>query len=520
MPAVRPGTDPAAPAYTRLTVLAPRTRVDVALPADVPLGELVPMVLELLGEPGPGYRPAPWRLTGATGGPLHPAATLDELGVLDGELLRIGPDSAPPPPPVFDDPVDALAASAGRTGRRAGPDPRAAVALVLACLAAAVVATLPAGPWAAGAAALAGAAAVGAVARAAGLARRPDPDDAGPTGRSGPGGQGHSGSGHGGPGRRGDAGDGPWPGDADRDGRPLPDEAGPWEPDPRRRTRHDPEAAATAALLAVPHAAGAGAAALPGPAQLLLAVAAAGVAAAAGQAVLRAVHPVLVGVVVAAVPVGLAAVVALRLDVAPGPLAAGVGAVALLAGPLLPRAALRLAGLPGPVVPADAGELTDADDGPDLLPPAELAARSDRARGHLAGLVGGCAVLAAASVVPVAGVGGWVGPALGAVTVAVLGLRARGFADAAPARTLGVCAVLAGVALAASVALAADPPGRLLVAVLAAAGAGIAVVAGRGGPPMSPVARRAVDILEGALVASAVPLAIAAAGLFALVRSL
>ena len=76
---------------------APRTRVDVALPADVPLGELVPMVLELVGEPGPGHRPSPWRLTGATGGPLHPAATLDELGVLDGELLRIGPDTAPPP---------------------------------------------------------------------------------------------------------------------------------------------------------------------------------------------------------------------------------------------------------------------------------------------------------------------------------------------------------------------------------------------------------------------------------------
>ncbi|MHA6785322.1 type VII secretion integral membrane protein EccD [Pseudonocardia saturnea] len=510
MPAVRPVTDPGAPAYTRVTVLAPRTRVDVALPADVPLGELVPMVLELVGEPGP--RPVAWRLTGATGGPLHPAATLDELGVLDGELLRIGPDTIPPPPPVFDDPVDALAASAGRTGRRAGPDPRAAVALVLGCLAAAVVATLPAGPWAAGAAVLTGAAAVGAVARAASLARRPDDaDDAAPAGRSG----------HGGSGRRGDAGDGPWPGD--RDGHPLPDEQGPWEPDPggpRRRTRHDPEAAGAAALLAVPLAAGAGAAAFPGPAQLLLAVAAAGVAAASGQAVLRSVRPVLVGVVVAAVPVGLAAVVALRLDVAPGPLAAGIGALALLAGPLLPRAALRLAGLPGPVVPADAGELTDADDGPDLLPPAELAARSELARGHLAGLVGGCAVLAAASVVPVAGVGGWVGPALGAVTVAVLGLRARGFADAAPARALGVCSVLAGVALTASVALAASPPGRLIVAVLAVAGAGITVAAGRGGTPMSPVARRAVDILEGVLIASAVPLAIAAMGLFAQVRGL
>ncbi|WP_344253564.1 EsaB/YukD family protein, partial [Pseudonocardia hydrocarbonoxydans] len=148
MPSVRPPVaDPAPPAYTRLTVLAPRTRVDVALPADLPLGELVPMVLELVGEPGPGHAPLPWRLSGVTGGPLHPAATLDELGVLDGEMLRIGPATAPPPSPVFDDPVDALASAAGRT---AGPrvTPRAGVAVVLGGLAAAVLAPVPPGPWA------------------------------------------------------------------------------------------------------------------------------------------------------------------------------------------------------------------------------------------------------------------------------------------------------------------------------------------------------------------------------------
>src|SRR4051812_14901674 len=98
-------------AYCRLTVLAPRARVDVALPADVPVAELVPMVLELVGEPEFGLRPLPWRLTGAAGGPLPPEATLAELGVLDGELLRIAPDGPAPAPPDFDDPVDALAAT-------------------------------------------------------------------------------------------------------------------------------------------------------------------------------------------------------------------------------------------------------------------------------------------------------------------------------------------------------------------------------------------------------------------------
>lgn len=94
------------PAYCRLTVLAPRTRVDVALPADLPVAELVPMVLELVGEPVFGVRPRPWRLVGAAGVPLPSGHNLRELGVLDGDLVRIAPDGPGPPPPVFDDPVE------------------------------------------------------------------------------------------------------------------------------------------------------------------------------------------------------------------------------------------------------------------------------------------------------------------------------------------------------------------------------------------------------------------------------
>ena len=40
--------------FCRVTLHVPGRRVDVALPADVPLAELVPLVLELLGEPRPG----------------------------------------------------------------------------------------------------------------------------------------------------------------------------------------------------------------------------------------------------------------------------------------------------------------------------------------------------------------------------------------------------------------------------------------------------------------------------------
>src|SRR4051812_40233573 len=156
---------PAPPPYCRVTVLAPRTSVDVALPADVPVADLVPMVLELVGEPAPGRPPRPWLLSGAAGGRLPAGATLSQLGVLDGELLRIAPEGTAPVPPVFDDPVDALAAGADPVGtarRRCG----AALVLVLAVAASALLAG--GGTVAAVVAALAAGATVTAAARSTG----------------------------------------------------------------------------------------------------------------------------------------------------------------------------------------------------------------------------------------------------------------------------------------------------------------------------------------------------------------
>ncbi|MHA6624544.1 type VII secretion integral membrane protein EccD [Pseudonocardia sichuanensis] len=450
--------------YCRLTVLAPRARVDVALPVDVPVAELVPMLLELVGEPVFGLRPEPWRLSGAVGGPLPPGATLAQLGVPDGELLRLAPDAPPPPPPVFDDPVDALAATAGAAG---GPDRRfgAAAVVVVAAVAAALLATGPA-DGAVLRAAVAAAAAGTAVLLAARLARR----------------------------------------------SLLAPAAG----------AHPRLAARTAAFAAVPFAAAAGWAALPGvpPAgPLLLATAAAGVVAAVAQVALRVVAPALVAVVVAAVPVGLGAVAVLR-AAPPSAVAAAVGALMVVVGPLLPRAALRLSGLPRPVVPADGSELADAD-APDLLPPEEFAERSDLARGYLAGLVGGCAAVAAAAALLAAHGGGWAGPALAGVVIVVLALRARGFADAAPSRTLlgGAVTGLAGLA---GLALTRPEPHARAVAVgvlLAVVLTGVLAVARRR-PAGSPVSRRAVDLLDGLLAAAAVPLALAAMDLFRLVRGL
>jgi type VII secretion integral membrane protein EccD len=446
--------------YCRLTVLAPQARVDVALPVDVPVAELVPMVLELVGQPMFGLRPMPWRLTGAAGAPLPPGATLAELDVPDGELLRLAPDAPPPPPPVFDDPVDALAAGAG-SGK---PDRRFAAAAVL-LLATAGAALLAGGSPDSAAlravvAALAAGAAVALVARSA---------------RQTPG-------------------------------------------------THTHLAGRTAALAAVPFAAAAAWAALPGSsvaAQLLAATAAAGIVAAAAQIALRVVAPALVAVVVAAVPVGLGTIAVLRFGAPPTSAAAGVGALAVVVGPLLPRIALRLSGLPRPVVPADGSELVEADHGPDLLPPDEFAERSDLARGYLAGLVGGCAAVAVVGALLAAAAGGWAGPALACLIIAVLALRARGFADPAPSRTLLACAVVGLVGLAVLTVARPEPQIRLVALGVLLAVAALALLAlGRSSPAGSPVSRRAIDLFDALLVAAAVPLAFAAMDLFRLVRGL
>jgi type VII secretion integral membrane protein EccD len=257
----------------------------------------------------------------------------------------------------------------------------------------------------------------------------------------------------------------------------------------------------------------------PGPVPLLAAAVAAGIAAAATQLLLRVVAPTLVAAGVIAI-VGAAAVIGVQLGAAPVAAATGVAALAVVAAPLLPRAAIRLAGLPRPVVPADETELT-GDDPP--LPPAELAERADLARGYLAGLVGAAAVLSAAGAVVATAAGGWAGPAFAGVTAAVLLLRARSYADAAPART----ALAVGLATAVGLAATVDRPGAPLSLVACAVllvGAGAAIAAldatVRGmRPELSPVVRRTVDLVEGVLVAAAVPLALAAMDLFQLVRA-
>lgn len=448
------------PAYCRVSVLAPTARVDVALPVDVPVAELVPMLLELLGEPAPTSRPAGWRLGGVAGGPLPPDATLAELGVPDGELLRLAPVSVPPPPPVFDDPVDALAATTA--GAPVAPRGRVVAAVLATVTVAAML--LPVVRQAGGDVALVitlGVAATVAAFAGMALAR------------------------------------------------------------PRDGDRRLPVAMAVAAALLGAGSAAAAVPGAPGAAHALAAAATAGTVAALAQLVLREIAPVLVALVVVAFPVAVAAVAQMWFGVPPAHLAAAVAALALSIGPLLARASLRLAGAPRPVIPGSAAELVAADTGPDLLPAAELAERARLARGYLAGGAAGTATLAAAAALPVATGGGWSGVGLAVITVVVLALRSRGFTDPVPVLAHQLAALGAGLAVAVGAALTAEPYGRLAVVTgLVVAAAVGALVAARPERPVSPVTRRALDIVEGLFTCAAVPLAIGVMGVYGVVRAL
>ncbi|MGW4296307.1 type VII secretion integral membrane protein EccD, partial [Micromonospora chersina] len=104
---------------SRITIVAPRTRMDLALPSDVPLADLLPTLLRYAGEDlaDEGVRHGGWSLSRLGGQPLDGGRTAAQLGVRDGEVLYFNPRAAAAPEIVFDDVVDAVATA---TNQRAG----------------------------------------------------------------------------------------------------------------------------------------------------------------------------------------------------------------------------------------------------------------------------------------------------------------------------------------------------------------------------------------------------------------
>jgi type VII secretion integral membrane protein EccD len=105
----------------RVTIRAPRRRLDLAIPHQVPLVELLPEVLRRAGEVSAGGAPAMapggWVLRRGDGASLSGAAALAHQGVRDGDVLYLVPRNLTWPEPDYDDVVEEIAAGARKHGR-------------------------------------------------------------------------------------------------------------------------------------------------------------------------------------------------------------------------------------------------------------------------------------------------------------------------------------------------------------------------------------------------------------------
>ena len=103
----------------RVTVNAPRRRLDVALPEQAPVAELLPELLRHAGDglPDAGQAHGGWLLRRADGGALSAGAGLAQQGVRDGDVLHLVPARDGWPELEYDDVVDAIASGARRVGR-------------------------------------------------------------------------------------------------------------------------------------------------------------------------------------------------------------------------------------------------------------------------------------------------------------------------------------------------------------------------------------------------------------------
>ena len=98
----------------RVTVVTPQARVDVLLPVQSTVSELVPQLVRLSGAgQDQGRDQGAWVLSRLGGAPLSGGVTVMAAGLRDGDLLYLKPRERQVPPMLFDDVADAIASAAG-----------------------------------------------------------------------------------------------------------------------------------------------------------------------------------------------------------------------------------------------------------------------------------------------------------------------------------------------------------------------------------------------------------------------
>ncbi|MDG3016287.1 type VII secretion integral membrane protein EccD [Speluncibacter jeojiensis] len=472
----------------RVSILGEHTQMDIALPASVPVAALVPELVTLVESRRSDLdRTAPdtavrryWTLQRIGQAPFNDSRTLSELGVRDGDLLLLRPESVADMPPLFDDVIDAVALVGDERYRRW----TAQSARVVGC-----VATLPAS--------LAG----------AGVLLR--------------GGIAHPGL-----------------------GLPLAAlvvalcllVAGVLV----ARLYDDVLAGSALGGAAYPLTMVGGALLVPGPLGAPHLLLGAALTTTAAVIMLRLSGTGLLAntaVIAASALTAVSALVSsLVADQVPA-VGAGLAVVSMLGLVVAPRLTIMLARLPLPPVPRT-GSTADPDGvGPQsdveaigpigavALPSAgQLEVRTIRANNYLTGLIAGlvCTAVAGAVIGCNAAAGpDWPGVALAGVLAVVLMLRGRSHTDLAQATVLigaGVALVLATV-----VTLALGDPDLAAPLFASAAltlvgGIGFGVIAPQ--YSYSPVLRRSVELFEYALIATVAPLMVWVMGLYGLMRGL
>lgn len=453
--------------FSRVTVVAPRTRIDVALPADVAVADILPLVVEMANERSAdgGSTHGGWVLAKLGDAPLDPSRTLASLGVVDGELLQLRRRNENPPPPLFDDVVDAIAEArpdnfrpwTPETAKRAGHI-AGGLALAVAAVALFMGGSLYGGSGLT-AAIVGGLGAIGALALGSVLAK----------------------------------------------------------------AYHDPETGVlVAAAGGLPLAFVSGFYTVPGvtmTANLLLG--AVWVVLLAAAAIMLTGHGI--SVFIAAATAGTLSAVtflfSMFIEQTPAGFASAAAAVSLALISALPRATILLAKLPSPVVPSSAEELKQDSAFPDF---GMIERRTTVAHQYMTGLLVGCGAVVAISAVIASTSTDWYGIALAVAATLALLLRARTYANGSQAIALLTMGVLASGGIMVGWIMMSSWSTRLIwiFAALLVMAAGALVVGvifphRRFSPPL----RRTVEIVEAICIAVVLPLALGVLGMYSELRS-
>lgn len=452
-------------AMSRVTIVAPTVRVDLALPVEVPLVHLLPTLLRYAGTDATKESTAHggWSLARLGQAPFNPERSLSQLQVRDGELLYLQQRDEAAPEAVFDDVVDAIATSQQRAGAWQPESGRlfglvAGVLTLAGGLAALVLSGAPLRVPGIGALGCSLILILAAIAAAQ-----------------------------------------------------------------TRSTR----VSLVLALFAVVYAGAGGLIVLAGTneitqlgvAHVLVAGTSATVAAAIAGVAVRRHGPVMLALGAGSAALAVGAELSLLTGLSPAASAAIVAVLALAVLPSLPMLAFRIARLPMPSVPTGPRDVRDDDDSIDT---SVALRRSDRAATLLAAMIGGFAVVEAGAAFVMGIDGSLPGLLLAGVLTTLLWSRARVFHlhwQRLPLLGAGLVG-LAGVLIGANLTLSGNARVATMAAVIGAvASASFVAASNQSQRRGSPVWGRVVDLAEMGLTLAVVPLTAWLCQLFAWMQS-